>query len=626
MFWALLARVGLLETIPLWVGGGIALLAALGLTPAVRYVAHRCDWIAYPRHDRWHQEPVALLGGIAIFGAGLLGGLGSDVLSTYSWPVWAGAVLVFLVGLADDLWGVRPEGKLIVQVGATALLLYAGQAFWRGGPFWVSIPLTFLWVIGITNAVNLLDGLDGLAASITAVAAATLGAIGVSIGEVGLAAVAVIMAGACLGFLLYNLKPATIFMGDCGSLFLGFMLSAVALGVQSTGEPVIGTLVPVVVLAVPIFDTTFVTFTRILSGRRIAKGATDHTHHRLIRLGLSERVTVTGLTGVSTLFALAALGLLWTTAQLFMAFLLLGVVASVVFGFYLAGDGSFVPEDSQKHGLTEKIGAVMRAVAGGVYWKSFGGVLADLLSIVAAFIAAAHLRFGGPPPVDQTELMVWVLPAIVVFKIAVFYVFGLYHGIWRHAGTPEAVRLIKASTLASLGTFVGLVSIYGSQTISVAMLVLDWMIVTGAVGGTRFGFRALRQYFAAQRGGGYRVLLYGSDDQALLVLRHLRQRKDRTVVGLLENEEARHGLRMQGVTVLGDVGALPRIVRSTQADEVIVPEESTSAEEREQIARRCVEAGVDCKYFAFRLEADGPPNQKHPSVGNGARKESPSPS
>ncbi len=606
------------------IGGAVSLLTVLLLTPVVLRLSRRRGWIAQPSADRWHDEPVALLGGIAIFSAVIVAVLVSGTDATYTWPVWMGGVLMFAVGLADDLWDIRPEAKLVIQVLATALLLYAGHAFWRGGPFWMSIPLTFLWIIGVTNAVNLIDGLDGLAASIATVAAATLALIGGAMGQIGFAAVAATLAGGSLGFLAYNVKPARIFMGDCGSLFLGYMLAVVALGVQSTGEPVIGTLVPVVVLAVPIFDTTFVTVTRILGGRRVTQGGNDHTHHRLVRLGLSEEGTVLGLTGVSAVFALAALSLLWTTAQLFLAVVLLGGVACVVFGLYLVGSRSYEPPPGRTPGLTERAGALMRALVGGIYWKSVGAVVADLLVVVAAFIVAFHLRFGGVPPASQIDLMTRALPGIVVLKISVFYAFGLYHGVWRHAGTPEIIRLFKATTLASVLTLVGLLAVYGREPISLSVLILDWMIVTGAVGGTRFGFRALRQYFAAQRDDGRRVLVYGSTDQGLLVVRHLRQRAHRTVVGLLDDEEARHSLRVQGVEVLGGTDDLPRLAAEREVDEVIVPIEGTTRNEQQRLARRCEEAGVDCQHFAFRLESPRAGKTLPPSAGDGARAASPS--
>jgi UDP-GlcNAc:undecaprenyl-phosphate GlcNAc-1-phosphate transferase len=330
---------------------------------------------------------------------------------------------------------------------------------------------------------------------------------------------------------------------------------------------------------------------------------------------------------VSALFALASLALLWSTAQLFMALVLLGVVACVVFGLYLVGSRSYEPQSvASSPTVTERVGAVMRALAGGVYWKSVGGVVADLLVVVAAFIMAFHLRFGGAPPAAQMDVMIQALPGLVVLKITVFYAFGLYHGVWRHAGTPEVIRLTKASILASALSFVGLTAVFGVGTLSLSVLILDWMLATGAVGGTRFGFRALRQYFAAQRDAGRRVLVYGSSDHGLLVLRHLRQRMDRTVVGLLDEEASRHGLQVQGVQVLGGPDALAQLAPKYEVDEVIVPVENTTGEQRQRLADTCAAAGIGCKHFAFSLQpADAAAHALSSAAGDGAPEASHSP-
>jgi UDP-GlcNAc:undecaprenyl-phosphate GlcNAc-1-phosphate transferase len=267
----------------------------------------------------------------------------------------------------------------------------------------------------------------------------------------------------------------------------------------------------------------------------------------------------------------------------------------------------------------------MRAVAGGIYWKSVGGIIADLLVVVAAFIMAVHLRFGGAPPAPQLEMMVQALPWIVVLKVGVFFTFGLYHGVWRHAGTPEVVRLVKASTLASVLTLVGLVGVFGAASISLSVLILDWMIATGAVGGARFGFRALRQYFAAQRDGGRRVLVYGSGDHGLLVLRHLRQRLDRTVVGLLDSNTNTHGLQVQGVEVLGSGNTLPQLTEKHDIDELIVPVQNTTEEQRHHLAQQCAKVGIGCKHFAFSLKSAGETDAAlFSAAGDGARERSPS--
>lgn len=609
------------------VGGIGALLGSLALTPIVIRLAQTWGWVDHPSEDRWSNRPVALMGGIAIAGAVALG-VAAGGGGAYGGAVWVGAGLMFAVGLTDDLWRVRPDVKVLAQVGATVLLLYAGYAFWRGGPAWASMPLTFLWVIGVTNALNLIDGIDGLAAGVAAVAAGALGLIGVVLGQVGLAVVAAALAGAALGFLVYNAPPASVFMGDCGSLFLGYMLAVGALGIQGRGGPVVGTLVPIAVLAVPIADTTFVSLTRLLRGHPVTEGGTDHVHHRLVQVGLSERRAVAALWGVSAVFGGAALAALWMPSPLVLAVAALSLVSAVVVGTYLGMEGGQVAESGpETPGTTERIGAVMRAFAGGAAWKSVAGVLADLLVVGAAFVVAVHVRYGGAPPPEWTGLMAWVLPGLIGAKLLVFYASGLYEGIWRHAGTPEAVRLVGASTVASLLVGEGLWLGTDLQPAAVSVLLIDWGIATAGVGGVRFGFRALRQYVAAHRDGGRRVLVYGSGEDGMLLLRHLRHHSGlgRTVVGLLDDDPSRHGCHVQGVKVLGGPEDLSRLCQAEDVDEVIIPTQEASAPVRRQVQERCAEAGVDCQYFEARLrpadESAGPVLE--PAPGDGAPEEDP---
>lgn len=580
--------------------GGVALGAALVLTPLVVWVARRYGWVDRPSNDRWHDRPVALMGGIAIAGAISIGTvLGST--GVYPWPIWVGAILLFVLGLADDLRGVRPDVKVLIQILATAAVLYAGHEFWRGGPAWASIPLTFLWVIGITNALNLIDGIDGLAASVTAIAAGALALLGVALGNLALATVMMALAGAALGFLVYNTPPASVFMGDCGSLVLGYLLSVGALGVQGGGGPVVGALLPIAVMSVPIFDTTFVTLTRVLRGRSVTDGGTDHVHHRLIKLGASEGQALALLSGMSAAFGGVALSAPWMQRSLALAVAALLLVLVTVVGVYLAtmGGERLAEVSSSESGMTERFGALMRTHVGGASWKSVAGVLADLLVVGAAFVVAAYLRYGGEPPPAWSALMLQTLPAVIGAKLLVFYAFRLYEGIWRHAGTPEVVRLAGASGTASVVVGVGLVTVKGPAALAPSIFILDWLVTTIGIGGARFAFRALRQYAAAHRDGGRRVLVYGSDPDGILLLRHIRQHPElgRTVVGVLEENSARHGYRVQGMQVLGGPDDLPDICSDYDVEEVIVHMKAVSKEERSRIREQCAAAGVDCQYF-----------------------------
>ncbi len=605
-------------------GGGVALLAALGLTPLVIRLARARGWVDYPSDDRWHDRPVALMGGIALAGAVALGVVVGRGPVLQAWPVLAGAGLMFVVGILDDRWGLRPDAKVLAQVLATVLLLYAGYAFWRGGPAWVSMPLTFLWVIGVTNAFNLIDGIDGLAAGVAAVAAGAFVLIGVVLGQGELAVMMAAVMGAALGFLAYNAPPARVFMGDCGSLFLGYLLAAGALGVQGGGEPLVGTLVPIAVLAVPIFDTTFVTVTRLLRGASVARGGTDHVHHRLVQLGLSERRAVLTLCGASALCGAAAVAALWMRPRLTLAVASLCLVAAVVVGGYLATTGRYalLEESVALPRITQRAGAFMRTFVGGSAWKSVVGMVADLMVVGAAFVVAVHLRYGGAPAPDWTALMPNVLPGVIGGKLLVLYAFRLYEGIWRHAGTPEVVRLGVGSAAASLLVGGGLVLATGIGIGALLpVLIIDWAAATMGIGSTRFAFRALRQYRAAHRLEGRRVLLYGSDADAMLVLRHLRHRPelDRSVLGLLDDDPDRHGYRVQGVEVLGGLKDLPRLCLARDIEEVIIPALSPPEAERHRIQEQCAEAGVDCRYFSVSLRpaSETDPLSVDPRPGNG---------
>lgn len=307
-------------------------------TPLVIMLAHRMGWVAHPRKDRWHVRPTALMGGMAIFLAVSL----TMVVFTRPaglWWVWVGAALLFVLGLADDLTGMRPAIKLLVQLLAACLLIGAGYSLLSGFSPWISWPLTMLWVIGITNALNLLDNMDGLAAGIAGIASVLMAGLSAAMGYWHIAVFMITVAGASLAFLWFNFNPARIFMGDCGSLFLGYLIAAGGVIIQphlGEGTTLAVFLILAAVMVVPIFDTTLVTFDRLISGRSLIKGGSDHSSHRLVLLGLSESAAVLCLYGISLLFgSLAILVHVWDVLIFYGVFTVL-VAGIAVFGVYLA--------------------------------------------------------------------------------------------------------------------------------------------------------------------------------------------------------------------------------------------------------------------------------------------------
>lgn len=593
-----------------WLEAAVAFLGMLVLTPLVIRWAHRMDWLAHPQADRWHEKPTALMGGIAIYAAATLGiVLGSP--TAMPWALWGGATVMFVTGLVDDLRDIQPAAKLVAQIVATGFLLYAGYAFGADWPVWLSVPFTFLWVVGITNAVNLLDNMDGLAAGVACAVACVLAVFSALIGSTEGLALATAVAGASAGFLVFNFKPARVFMGDCGSLFLGFSIAALALIIQERAAAV-GTwaayLVPLAALAVPIFDTTLVTLARKLAGRPVSQGGRDHTSHRLVFLGLSERHAVLVLYGMSLLSGTLALAVLFFDVKLFYALSTFVGMALAVLGIHLGRANVYQaeqvgPRDAKPHAASRLL-RVLHAFMGRS-WKAVFGVMADVGLVAAAFIMAHYLRFEQGVPASHEALLERALPLIVVTKVTLFYLFGLYRGLWRHAGTPEVVHLARTTGIASIVTFVLLGVVFGFELLSHSVFIIDWMVVTLAVGGVRFGFRGLRQYLASKRRAERRALLYGAGDAGLLALREIRQNPGLglTPIGFVDDDPLKQEQHVQGVRVLGTGAELETLCRKHNIDVVLITAIRMTDARRMAIWSACQEAGIPCRVFDVRFDA-----------------------
>jgi UDP-GlcNAc:undecaprenyl-phosphate/decaprenyl-phosphate GlcNAc-1-phosphate transferase len=269
-------------------------LAFLG-TPLVRHFALRLQAIDNPDDRRVHQTPTPLLGGVAIFTAALAGLLLIKFFQGPARGILIGAVVILVLGIWDDLYHLSPKLKLLGQILAAASLLPFRVMVETTGIFWLDCLITVFWVVAICNAFNLLDNMDGLSAGIAALAALGFFIIGRHSGQVIIAGASLAIAGACLGFLPYNFgpRPARIFMGDTGSLFLGYLLAVLAVRLVYDSPHWLTPLVPLIILAVPIIDTSFVSIARTLEGRSIAQGGKDHLSHRLVAaFGLSRQGAV----------------------------------------------------------------------------------------------------------------------------------------------------------------------------------------------------------------------------------------------------------------------------------------------------------------------------------------------
>lgn len=319
----------------------IAFLLTLCGTPYVRKIAIRVRALDVPGERKIHQGEMPRMGGLAICLGFWLVLLATQELSREMVGVLGGGLLICLVGMWDDLRGAAPWTKLSVQILAALFAIRMGiRVEFLTHPFenvfilsYLSYPVTILWIIGITNAVNLIDGLDGLAAGVSAIAAVTLGVVSLLEGMHQPALLAFILAASVLGFLKHNFYPAKIFMGDTGSLFLGFNLAVIAiLGLTKT-TTIFPLFLPVFILGIPIIDTLFAIFRRFHKGEPIFSPDKEHLHHRLLALGLTHRGTVLVICGVSLILGLSAvLMALVTTPQGML------IMLAVILGVFIAAD------------------------------------------------------------------------------------------------------------------------------------------------------------------------------------------------------------------------------------------------------------------------------------------------
>jgi UDP-GlcNAc:undecaprenyl-phosphate GlcNAc-1-phosphate transferase len=582
----------------------VGLVTGVIMTLIVRASASRLGFVAKPKADRWHKRPTAMLGGAAIFLTTLTVYFAFVPLTRDALVVLGASSFLFLVGLVDDVLNVRPYQKLIGQLIGAGVLIFAGLKMPITGYEIVDIWITVFWVVGITNAINLLDNMDGLAAGISAIAAISL-AINFAInGGANETLLLCAFIGALLGFLIFNSNPASIFMGDCGSMFIGFFLSSSVLLSQIGGRSrgVLAVLaVPVLILFVPIFDTTFVTILRKLRGQPASQGGRDHTSHRLVALGLSERSAVWMLYG----FAGAAAVLAWLVNRLettqSLALIVLFIIVLVIIGVYLSKVKAY--EVSEVEAI-EKTGAYAFLVNISHKRRIFE-VFLDGFLITLAYYGAFVLLFG---PIEQTtdwDLFIRTLPLIVLIQLAAFLFAGVYRGLWRYTSLSDLMTFIKAVALGSGLSIIAVLLLYRFQYFSRAVFVLDALLLLLAVIGSRMAFRLIRYAIpASSTSPGRNVLIYGAGDGGEMVLRELQNNPgwEYKPVGFIDDDPLKKGKVVHGLTVYDGNGSLGDLCRKKDVVEILISARDLGPERLKSLRDASREAGVELKRAHLTIE------------------------
>ena len=576
---------------------------ALILTPLVRAFARRFNFIAAPKSDRWHKKPTAMLGGAVVWLSVMISYAFFISGTTYGKFIILASTFLFLVGLVDDLLHIKPYQKLIGQVMGAAYVVYYGLSLpWTGSQL-LNMALAIFWLIGITNAINLLDNMDGLAAGIAVIAAGFLALSFVNTGQYSEALVTLIFAGALLGFLVYNSNPASIFMGDCGSMFIGFFLASSALINVSGGRsrsflPVLA--VPILVLFIPIFDTTFVTVLRKLSGRSASVGGRDHTSHRLVALGMSERRAVLMLYGFAALSGVLAILVQRARLDVSLAAIAGFTILLTLLGVYLAGVKVY-DQSEEAMALREK--PLYTFLVDVSYKRRIFEVLLDVVLVILSYWGAYAINF--PPSSPAWNLFMRTLPVLVFVKMSVFLVMGVYRGLWRYTGMSDMVVFAKAIAVSSVASVLMVLFVFRFEGFSRTVFAIDAVLMFLFLAGSRMAFRLFRQVLpAVGTRNGRRVLIYGAGDGGELLLRELRNNRELNLspIGFLDDDPSKSGKVIHGLRVFGGNGDLASVCTQHEIDEIVISSLKMTSERIQEVLDACQESQIAVRRMRITIE------------------------
>lgn len=588
---------------PIFVGSVAAVISII-CTIAVRATAIRHDLVAKPKSDRWHKRPTAMLGGVAIFLATAITYFFLVPPTRQSLVVFGAATLLFGIGLVDDILNVRPYQKLIGQLIGAGTLVLSGLKLPLTGFEIVDIWITVFWVIGITNAINLLDNMDGLAAGISAIASISLAFNFAANGLTNELLLTSALIGALVGFLFFNFNPASIFMGDCGSMFVGFLLSGTVLLNQVGGRSrgVVAILaVPVLILFVPIFDTTFVTVLRKLWGRKASQGGRDHTSHRLVALGLSERTAVLMLYSFAVIAGVLALFVGQIDPAKSFALIGIFIAVLVIIGVYLSKVKVYENEDDQRAAESSAVFAFLVNVS---HKRRIFEVFLDAFLITLAYYSAlAMMRMFEYE--SNWSLFLKTLPLLILLKLGAFLAVGVYRGIWRYTSIGDMITIAKGVFLGSILSVFAVLFVYRFEGFSRTVFFLDGILLLVAVIGSRMAFRVIRQILPLPVAeDGLMVLIYGAGDGGEMVLRELNNNPQWNLrcVGFIDDDPLKTDKVIHGLKVFSANGRIADICREKNISEILISARNLRSDQLKNIREVCRDNNVALKRAQMKIE------------------------
>jgi UDP-GlcNAc:undecaprenyl-phosphate/decaprenyl-phosphate GlcNAc-1-phosphate transferase len=567
--------------------------------------------VAHPTDARWHDRSTPTFGGVGIF-VGLVVGVAAAVAAGAVEPtsellgILAGTGLLFAAGLVDDVRHLSPLMKLAAQFAAAGIAIAAGLRVELIGNDLLATIVAVVWLVGITNAFNLLDNMDGLAATLAAVACGYFAIDAATLHEDELVlALSLSLGFACVGFLPFNLRPsrrAAVFMGDSGSQVLGFMLAALGLAASWTtaGTTVATMLLPLLVLAIPILDTTLVTLVRLVERRPVTQGGRDHSSHRLVYYGLSESRAVALLALIA--LALGATGVAYNVLDE-PRVTAIGVVLTFVL---LVQFGGFLTELSERARRGQPGDTSLRHALT-FEPRRLVEVLVDFVLITGSFLAAYLLVIGGRGTELQRGTFLAALPVVLGMRYVAFVGFRIYRRVWRYATARDALAIAAACFLSELAALAIVVATRSLADFPARIFLVDAVVCTAAVTFSRLVLRLLPDLrMLHRRGDRRRVLLVGAGRAGRSLVREFREDPDARVVGFLDDNPALRRRRVQGVTVLGTTDEVATVLVTARPDEVLVSIPNAPRNRLDVVVRACAEAQVPCRFVRRRTETQTP--------------------
>jgi len=596
---------------------GLSCGLSLVLTPLARRLAIRWGRVAVPKDNRWHRKETALLGGVSIFAA--MTGVWTAGAALSDWPVFGQPHLImilcsggiFALGLVDDLVTMDPQHKLAGQVVITAILIFFGYRLGWTDSKTLNLFLSIIWIVGITNAFNLLDNMDGLACGVGLIAGGFLflwlylSPVAGGVAAPALFALSAYL-GAITGFLVYNFNPASIFMGDAGSLFIGFVLASLTVtgtpsqvGDQGFFRLLSVIAIPVLILFIPILDTGFVSLMRKLFRRPISQGGRDHSSHRLVAIGFSEKKAVLVLYAFSAASGLMALAINGLNMGISLVLIALYLLFIAFFWIYLAR----VKVYTEKSILSGEMSGVVTPILVEItFRRRLFEVLLDLVLITVAYYAAYLLRFEGDIGLNF-DFFLHSLPIVIACQILFFYLFGIYRGIWENTSVRDLISYGKAITAGTILPILILLFVYRFYSFSRAVFVIYWGLMLIFVSLSRLSFRLLDEGIRGASKAGKRVLVYGAGLGGQVVLREIESNRDfgLCVAGFMDDNPRIQKRKIRGYPVFGGLKDLDRILAEHHIQEIIISFRMNSSEKKREIKRRCDEMGAEVDVKEMRL-------------------------